>query len=237
MQAQTQPMVTEDYYEIDLRDIFFILRKHLRLLIVLPLVASLVAGIIVFYVVDPVYAAVTTLLVTQERVEPSLLYNDIRTNRELVKTYREIARSRTVLETVVKRLDLSVTPEQLRETIEVSLRGETEIIEVSVEHTDPVMAQWIAQHTADVFMTRVQELMKVDNVKIVDPAVVPANPVKPNKQLTIIIAAFLGLMMAVGLAFLFEYLDNTVKTAAEVEALTGLPVLGVIPSHAAKEGK
>lgn len=59
----------------------------------------------------------------------------------------------------------------------------------------------------------------------------PVSPVKPNKKLNVLLAFVVGLMAAVGLAFLLEFLDNTIKTSSDVEELLGIPVLGVISNN------
>lgn len=66
-------------------------------------------------------------------------------------------------------------------------------------------------------------------VTIMSEASIPSGPVKPNKKLNMAIAFVLGLMVFSGLAFLLEYLDNTIKTPDDVAAHLDLPVLGVIP--------
>jgi succinoglycan biosynthesis transport protein ExoP len=66
-------------------------------------------------------------------------------------------------------------------------------------------------------------------VSVVSAAAVPKNPVKPNKKLNMAIALVLGLMVFSLLAFLLEYLDNTIKTPDDVMRELELPVLGVIP--------
>lgn len=63
----------------------------------------------------------------------------------------------------------------------------------------------------------------------VSPASVPSSPVKPNKKMNILIAGLLGLMVSAGLAFLLEFLDNTVKDSEDVEKIFNLPVVGNIP--------
>lgn len=63
----------------------------------------------------------------------------------------------------------------------------------------------------------------------VSSAPIPGTPVKPNKMLNITIAALLGLMGSVLLAFLLEYLDNTIKDADDIQRLFNLPVVGTIP--------
>ncbi len=66
-------------------------------------------------------------------------------------------------------------------------------------------------------------------VKIVDRALVPEHPISPNKKRNLIVAALLGLILGVGLAFLADFMDNTIKGPEDVEKLTGLGSLGVIP--------
>lgn len=67
------------------------------------------------------------------------------------------------------------------------------------------------------------------NIQVVDKAELPTKPHKPNKRLNLVLAAVVGLFLGVGLAFFFEYLDNTVKTPEDVEQLIRLPSFGMVP--------
>jgi capsular exopolysaccharide synthesis family protein len=69
-----------------------------------------------------------------------------------------------------------------------------------------------------------------DNIRVVDPALIPTSPSRPQKARNILLAFLIGLVGGVGLALFREYLDNTVKSPDDVEALTGLPSLAVVPS-------
>jgi len=93
----------------------------------------------------------------------------------------------------------------------------------------------------DLFLNRIKETTEsigIDqaNARIVDPALPAIKPVKPKKGLIILIAAFLGLGFGVLLAFLFEHLDNTLKTAIDIEERLKLAVLGVLPKVVDKDG-
>lgn len=77
---------------------------------------------------------------------------------------------------------------------------------------------------------RITESMRSADVKVIDAAVIPEKPVRPRRVFNMVIAALLGLMAGVGLAFLFEYLDTTIKDRTEAEKVLGLPVLGQIPA-------
>ncbi|MFZ0922419.1 MAG: polysaccharide biosynthesis tyrosine autokinase [Candidatus Acidiferrales bacterium] len=78
--------------------------------------------------------------------------------------------------------------------------------------------------------------LRSSNIRIVDPALVPSTPARPQKARNILLAFLIGLVGGVGLAFLREYLDNTVKSPDDVQNLTGLPCLAVVPSFAGRNG-
>ena len=85
-------------------------------------------------------------------------------------------------------------------------------------------------------LTRMKEAtvsagLKASNVRIVDTAQVPKAPVKPKVALNLALGIVLGAAFGVGLAFLQEYLDKTLKTPDEVEGLLRLPSLGLLPSY------
>ena len=76
-----------------------------------------------------------------------------------------------------------------------------------------------------------------NNVSVVDPAVTPLAPFKPNIALNLQIAAILGLLLGVGLAFFLDYLDDTMQHPEDMERIARLPVLGAIPMVKSKRGQ
>lgn len=78
--------------------------------------------------------------------------------------------------------------------------------------------------------TSLTEEMKTGNIRVIDRAEVPQNPVKPKKKLNLLLALVVGLFTGVGLAFFLEYLDNTVKTPEDVTDYLKVPYLGPIPA-------
>lgn len=86
----------------------------------------------------------------------------------------------------------------------------------------------------DTFMTRLKETaatadLETANARVVDPATVPTEPVKPKKALIVAIAALLALFAGVGLTLLLDALNNTFKSTEEIESRLNIPVLGILP--------
>jgi succinoglycan biosynthesis transport protein ExoP len=91
-----------------------------------------------------------------------------------------------------------------------------------------------ARHMYDLLIKRFKETtltedMRTGNIRIIDRAEMPGTPVKPKKKLNLILAIIVGLVMGVGLAFFFEYLDNTIKIPEDVKQHLKIPYLGPIP--------
>jgi len=230
--------------EIDLRQYLEVLRKRWVIVVILPLIAALTSGVISFFMLKPVYQASTTLIVGEKASDPGKIAdqmldnNVLLANQQLAKTYATIAQSRTVEGNVIKDLDLPITIEGLDSEISISQVKTTEILDITVTNSNPELAARIADKMAEEFSKTVIQIKKVDSVGILDKAVIPTSPVKPNKKLNVMIAFVVGLMAAVGLVFLLEYLDNTVKTSSDIEQLLEIPVLGVIPNYdMGKKGK
>jgi capsular exopolysaccharide synthesis family protein len=79
--------------------------------------------------------------------------------------------------------------------------------------------------------------LRSSNIRIVDPALIPGGPSRPNKTRNILLSIIVGFLGGIGLALLREYLDNTVKTPDDIETLARLPSLAVVPALSNSSGK
>lgn len=218
---------------ISLQELFQVLKKRIWMILSLMALGVLIAGIVSYMFMTPVYQANTQILVNKNSDAMDLAQytsQDIQTNLQLINTYNEIIKSPAILSIVIERLDLDVSPSTLSNQVTVGSAQNSQVINLSVQDTQHFRAVDIANTTSEVFQEEIVELMNVDNVNILSPAEHNENPapIKPNPELNMAIAAVVGLMLGVGIAFLLEYLDTTVKTEQDVEDILDLPILGLI---------
>ncbi|WP_053365150.1 YveK family protein [Bacillus sp. FJAT-27245] len=218
--------------KLSLKEAASVLRKWLWLIAVLSLSTALVAGILSFFVLEPHYEYSSQFLVNQKSSDPrGVTGEDIRTNVELINTYKGIIHSPIILDDVSKEMNLSLPAEKLRKKITILSEESSQLVTVKATDSDPERAAAIANWTVRIFQKKVPQLMNVDNVKILSEAKVEVNPspVSPNKALNIAIGIIIGAMAGAGIAYMFEYVNNTIKTEADISGKLHVPVLGVIP--------
>jgi capsular polysaccharide biosynthesis protein len=216
---------------ISLRELFETLKKRLALIIIITVIATATSGVVSYFFLTPIYQASTQILVNQSKSEQQMYnYNEVQTNIQLINTYSVIIKSPAILELVIKELDLDQTVTELQEKIQVASEKDSQVATITVQDPDPQRAADIANTIASVFKQEIVKIMNVDNVTILSKAEVgdQPTPVKPKPALNMAIAFVVGLMTGVGIAFLLEYLDNTMKTEQDIEKLLELPVLGVV---------
>lgn len=216
---------------ISLKELLETLRKRLFLIVSITVLAGLVSGIISFYFLTPIYQASTQILVNQTKNDQTMYsQGELQTNLQLIKTYNVIITSPAILDKVATDLDMGLTAKQLNGKITVGSEKESQVLNLSVQDPDAEKAALIANKTAEVFQKEIVHIMNVDNVSILAKADVSDNPgpIKPRPMLNVAIAIVVGLMAGVGIAFLLEYFDTTIKNEQDIETQLGLPILGVI---------
>jgi capsular polysaccharide biosynthesis protein len=216
---------------ISLKELLDTLKKRLLLIVSITLIAAIVSGVVSYFFLTPIYQASTQILINQAKSEQAVFSpSDVQTNLQLINTYNVIIKSPVILDKVVEDLDLKMTAAELNEKITVASEKDSQVVNVTVQDSDATVAAQIANKTADVFQKEIASIMNVDNVSILAKADVTENPapIKPRPLLNVAIALVVGLMAGVGIAFLLEYFNNTIKNEQDVEKILGLPILGII---------
>lgn len=225
---------------ISLQEIFQTLRKRFFLIFTITFLAAALSGVLSYYYITPIYETSTQLLINQESSEQIYGVSDIETNLQLINTYNEIIKSPVILDLVKEELALEkITMTELINKISTSSKGESQVVTITVQDPDQFIARDIANSTATIFKREITELMNINNVSILAKATASDDqiPVKPQSLLNVAIATVLGLMLGIGLAFLLEYIDNTIKSEQDIDKLLSLTVIGSISSMEKKKQK
>lgn len=219
--------------ELDLRDIFAVIRKRWRMILIIPTVSVLISALVTFFYLTPMYKSSTALMVIHSPTETGydIRQADITFSRQLVKSYGEIVKSRRVAQRAVSLADedKKISYSALLGKIDVGLVRDTEFINITVTDKDPEMAAYWANLVTEAFKSEIFNIMRVENVNVLDEAIPLYKPVSPNAPLNLAMAGVLGIMVAIGLSMLLEFLDNTIKLPKDVNDSLQLPVLGAIP--------
>lgn len=217
---------------ISLKELFDTLKKRVSLIVSITLVAMIVSAVVSYFIITPEYKSSTQILVNQAKDDSTATLNtgEVQANVQLINTYSVILKSAAILNIVKDELNLDMSVSTLNSKITVESSQGSQVMTVSVTDSDPAVALQIANKTAEVFEKEIKNIMSIDNVTVLPLAEDQENqsPVSPNPPLNIVIGAIIGLMIGIGLAFLLEYLDNTIKTEQDIEKLLKLPVLGAI---------
>ena len=213
---------------IDLRELYQAVKRKAWLICLLVAIAVTASGIISYFVIEPVYQAELTFMVNfNQNEDEKITKEDIEYGENLVEKYKPIIKSRKVSSQIKKNLGLKMTQEEISNAIEItSISGP--VLSVKVNNTNPTIARDIANEVPDIFAKELKRIAKVDGLEVIDDAITPTSPIKPNKMMNIAISAVLAVMIGLFIIFLMEALDNKIKKPEDIEKCIGIPVLGTI---------
>lgn len=222
--------------EIDLIELFNNIKKHTLLIIILGLLIGGISYGVSSYLLTPKYDSNATMIVSnstttdsQNPQQTNVDFGQIQANKALISTYSEIVKSRGIADKVISNLNLDMDYEEFSEKVSIESVKDTQIISVLVVDTIPERAKDIANETANIFKDSIGDIMKVDNVQILDGATLPEKPSSPNIKKNTAIGVVLGLILGVMISIFKELADTTIKTQDDISQYFDLPVIGIIP--------
>lgn len=221
--------------ELDLKELIMLFwNKRIKIILIVAIFIAL--GIIYTTgFVTPVYTSSTTLLLAKSDSSTdktdTITTSDITLNSKLVSTYSTLVQSKSVLRQVISNLGIELNEEELKKNITVAQEKDTEIIRLSVTNENAAIAEKVANETAKVFMQKVSDIYKINNVQVVDQAEISTEPSNVNHTKDVIIFAFVGVVVAAMYVLVANMLDTTIKSAEEIEKNFKVPVIASIPLY------
>ncbi|MGO4984391.1 YveK family protein [Collinsella sp. Sow4_E3] len=215
-----------------LLELFQLLKKHLKLVITLPVVCAIVMGIASFAMMDNTYTATTSMYILAKTDGGQMSYNDLSASQMLSNDIATLLDSDSVKSSAAKDLGLSDLDDY---KIAVSSETTTRVITLSVTGTDAKETAQVARAMANSVSTVAQNVGAAQSINVVDEAKTPESPSGPKRLLYVAVAFLAGVFIAIAYVVLEDMLNTRIRGAEEAEELLGIPVVGRIP--AMKGGK
>ena len=158
--------------EFTIRDVGKMLKKSWIIVVALAILGAMAGYFVSEYVIDKKYEATAMMIVSSTNTSAEsgaqMTINDYNLNTKLVNSYSVLCKSEKVLTQVEEKLNIDPGKKDLSEMIAVSAKSDTDIINISVTDTSPQFAQEVANTLVDVFQQEVMNIMKMDNVQVID---------------------------------------------------------------------
>lgn len=200
--------------EIDVKELYGVIKKRFWIVLVVTLVLSSLGA---FYVSLPR----TNLYEASTRVY-------LQASKELYSTVKVIMREPVVLQHVAEQLKLNRSAEALRGQISINDIDNSTVLRIRVVDADPVLAAQIANEVVTSYQSVSRGTVFSSSIIVLTEAEAKVNPtpINPKSYKMLYLSIVIGLVMGVGMVFVIDSLDDTVKSDREVEQFLGLALLG-----------
>ncbi|MDR1700428.1 MAG: polysaccharide export protein [Lachnoclostridium sp.] len=222
MQKQSEEL------EINLVELFYVLKKRIAIILLTAVVLGIGAGIYFKYLVTPLYNSTAKLYILTSSTSITG-FADIQIGSALTLDYLELIYSRPVIEEVIKNQELDETYESLSQKITIVNPEDTRILNITVTYDEPNTAKSIVDELAKVSQKQISKTMSTEEPSIVEEGYVNKNKVSPMVARNTLIASLLGALLAAGVIIILHLMNDTIRSTEDVEKHLGINVLASIP--------
>ena len=226
-QTTAQKKKGNDVDEIDLVALFYRILEKIHWILLIALIGAVIAGVIVYKVITPMYQATAKIYIVGSDTTISL--SDLQIGSNLAADYQEVFKNWHVHELVDKRLNLDYSYSKLSGMISVSNPANTHVLYVSAKSPDPQEAKMIADAYAQVAREFIATKMDMREPNIFEEAMLPTKPVTPQKTKDIIIGFLIGALIAAAVVTIKFLSDDRVLSSEDIAKVGNMTTLGMIP--------
>ncbi len=218
------------YEEIDLREVFILLRNNIVLILVATILFGVVGFFVTKYLITPQYEASVNMIVNTKQDNTSYVSNDnITSAKNLVSTYAIIIKSNTVLNQVIDNLGLDMDYDELSKKVTVTAVDDTQVMRVAVTDPDPYVAARIVRSISRVSPDVIVDSVEAGSCKVISQVDEPDEPISPSLMKNTAVAALAGFVVSAAIIFVKYFFSNYIVDDNDIQKYLGIPVLGVIP--------
>ena len=223
--------------EIDLLELLMVMKKHLAAILLAGIVGLVIMFAYTSFLATPLYSASSMMYVMPDNSNSmnSSTLSDMQVGQQLTSDYSSMIKSRSFMEDVIKKLNLTIDYQQLLEKVEVTNPTSSRILQVTVNDPNPQTAADIANEVASVAESKLKEITGMQAIKIYEEAAVPDRPSSPSLKKNCVLGFLAGLVLAMAVITILYLLDDTIKTEDDIEKYLGMTTLAVLPYNGRKQ--
>lgn len=217
----------DDEVEINLGELFQLLKSNIKMIIISILLCSVVLGILTVFVISKKYESTARIYPKPEVTEGVVDYSQINANNLMVNNYVEMIKGNNIQSQVANSLDLDV--KELNSYVSITNETNTQIISITAKTKDPELSKQIVDGLISTFKKEAKDTLNITNITTVDQAEIATEPVSPSLKMNLMIGALIGAFISIGYLFIKFMLDTHIHNKEEAEKYLGIPMLGSIP--------
>ena len=222
--------------EIDLLELLMVMKKHLAAILLAGIVGLVIMFAYTSFLVTPLYSASSMMYVMPDNSNSnSSTLSDMQVGQQLTSDYSSMIKSRSFMEDVIKKLNLTIDYQQLLEKVEVTNPTSSRILQVTVNDPNPQTAADIANEVASVAESKLKEITGMQAIKIYEEAAVPEKPSSPSLKKNCALGLLAGIVLAMAVITVLYLMDDTIKTEDDIEKYLGMTTLAVLPYNGKKQ--
>lgn len=223
--------------EIDLLELLMVMKKHLSAILLAGIVGLVIMFAYTSFLVTPLYSASSMMYVMPDNSNSmnSSTLSDMQVGQQLTSDYSSMIESRSFMEDVIKKLNLTIDYQQLLEKVEVTNPTSSRILQVTVNDPNPQTAADIANEVASVAESKLKEITGMQAIKIYEEAAVPEKPSSPSLKKNCALGLLAGIVLAMAVITVLYLMDDTIKTEDDIEKYLGMTTLAVLPYNGRKQ--
>ena len=212
-----------------LLELFGLMRKHLGLVIALPVIFALATAAYSFLVMADQYTASTSLyvLTKSQSNDSSITNTDLTASQMLTNDVATLIKSSRVQQSAAEAVGLDSLSGY---TVNVDSTTTTRVITVKVTGTSPENVAVVANQLARTVDSIAQQVMDVQSINVIDEVPVPSTPSGPPRLMYIAVAFLAGLFIAIAIIVIADMANTRVRSSEEAAELLGLPIIGRMPT-------
>lgn len=201
--------------EIDLLEVANVIWQKIWAVIMCFVIGAVLFGGYTKMMVTPQYTA-TSMIYILGRTTSISSVAELQLSSALTADFTIMAKSRAVINGVIKEMDLNMTYDQLKNSVNITNPSDSHILQIEVTNPDPKLAKDISNTMANAVAENIASVMVTDKPSIAEKAVTPGAPSSPNLMKNIAMGGLVGAALAVGLIVLGYVMDDTIKTEEDV---------------------